>query len=94
MVVLYASIYDDVRTVVNLSGRFHLEKGIEERLGKEFMNIIDKEGYIDVKTNSGKEVPISYCDLYLQRYFIDKSYTLCMLTSLSRALVDCPSFPM
>lgn len=54
VVVLYASIYDDVRTVVNLSGRFHLEKGIEERLGKEFMNIIDKEGYIDVKTNSGK----------------------------------------
>uniref|UniRef100_A0A0E0JKD9 Serine aminopeptidase S33 domain-containing protein n=1 Tax=Oryza punctata TaxID=4537 RepID=A0A0E0JKD9_ORYPU len=54
VVVLYASIYDDVRMVVNLSGRFHLERGIEERLGKEFMDIIDKEGYIDVKTKSGK----------------------------------------
>uniref|UniRef100_A0A0D9V291 Serine aminopeptidase S33 domain-containing protein n=1 Tax=Leersia perrieri TaxID=77586 RepID=A0A0D9V291_9ORYZ len=52
VVVLYASIYDDVSMVVNLSGRFHLERGIEERLGKEFMDIIEKEGYIDVKTKS------------------------------------------
>ncbi|XP_015692225.1 uncharacterized protein LOC102717014 isoform X1 [Oryza brachyantha] len=54
VVVLYASIYDDVQMVVNLSGRFYLERGIEERLGKEFMDIIDKEGYIDAKTKSGR----------------------------------------
>ncbi|KAF0916297.1 hypothetical protein E2562_005901, partial [Oryza meyeriana var. granulata] len=54
VVVLYASIFGDVRMVVNLSGRFHLERGIEERLGKAFMDIINKEGYIDAKAKSGK----------------------------------------
>lgn len=54
VVVLYASIYNDVPMVVNLSGRFYLEKGIEERLGKEFMDRINKEGYIDVTNKSGK----------------------------------------
>uniref|UniRef100_A0A453EYG6 Uncharacterized protein n=1 Tax=Aegilops tauschii subsp. strangulata TaxID=200361 RepID=A0A453EYG6_AEGTS len=39
--------------VVNLSGRFYLEKGIEERLGKEFLDRINKEGYIDVTNKSG-----------------------------------------
>ncbi|XP_048563471.1 uncharacterized protein LOC125543995 isoform X1 [Triticum urartu] len=53
VVVLYASLYDDVRMVVNLSGRFYLEKGIEERLGKEFLDRINKEGYIDVTNKSG-----------------------------------------
>ena len=55
MVVLYASLYDDVHMVVNLSGRFYLEKGIEERLGKEFIDRINKEGYIDVTDKSGSE---------------------------------------
>lgn len=55
MVVLYASIYGDVPVVVNLSGRFYLEKGVEERLGQEFMDRINKEGYIDVLNKSGKE---------------------------------------
>ena len=54
VVVLYASIYGDVPMVVNLSGRFYLEKGVEERLGKEFMDRINKEGYIDVVNKSGK----------------------------------------
>ncbi|KAF8696703.1 hypothetical protein HU200_036328 [Digitaria exilis] len=54
VVVLYASIYGDVPMVVNLSGRFYLEKGVKERLGKEFMDRINKEGYIDVLNKSGK----------------------------------------
>ncbi|CAM0881461.1 unnamed protein product [Alopecurus aequalis] len=54
VVVLYASLYDDVHMVVNLSGRFYLEKGIEERLGKEYIDKINKEGYIDVTDKSGK----------------------------------------
>jgi hypothetical protein len=53
-------MYDDVRTVVNLSGRFYLEKGIEERLGKDFIDRINKEGYIDVTGKSGKD-----CDEHL-----------------------------
>jgi len=53
VVVLYASIYGDVPMVVNLSGRFYLEKAVEERLGKEFMDRINKEGYIDIVNKSG-----------------------------------------
>ncbi|AQK99673.1 Clathrin heavy chain 2 [Zea mays] len=49
---IYASIYKDVPMMVSLSGRFHLERGIEERLGKEFMDRINKEGYIDVTSKS------------------------------------------
>ncbi|XP_044976215.1 uncharacterized protein LOC123443757 isoform X1 [Hordeum vulgare subsp. vulgare] len=59
VVVLYASLYDDVHMVVNLSGRFYLEKGIEERLGKEFLDRINKEGYIDVTNKSGNN--FAYC---------------------------------
>ena len=72
MVVLYASIYNDVPMVVNLSGRFNLEKGVEERLGKEFMDRITKEGYIDVTNKSGKET----CLTYIQGYMINKSFML------------------
>ncbi|KAK3161100.1 hypothetical protein QOZ80_1BG0071830 [Eleusine coracana subsp. coracana] len=54
VVVLYASIYGDVPLVVNLSGRFYVEKGIEERLGKGFMDRINKEGYIEVRNKTGK----------------------------------------
>ncbi|KAM1155682.1 hypothetical protein ACFX13_027138 [Malus domestica] len=52
-VLLYASTYHDIRTVVNISGRYDLKKGIEERLGKDFMEVIEKEGFIDVKSKSG-----------------------------------------
>jgi hypothetical protein len=46
--------------VVNLSGRFDLKKGIEERLGKEFMDRINKEGYIDATNKSGKETCLTF----------------------------------
>ncbi|XP_043708608.1 uncharacterized protein LOC122657879 [Telopea speciosissima] len=54
VVLLYASSYTDVRTVVNASGRFNLERGIESNLGKDFMQRIKKDGFIDVKDNTGK----------------------------------------
>ncbi|XP_048431433.1 uncharacterized protein LOC103951873 isoform X3 [Pyrus x bretschneideri] len=52
-VLLYASTYHDIRTVVNVCGRYDLKKGIEECLGKDFMEVIKKEGFIDVKNKSG-----------------------------------------
>ncbi|KAL2338732.1 hypothetical protein Fmac_013178 [Flemingia macrophylla] len=52
VVLLYASKYHDVKTVVNLSGRYDLKTGIEERLGKDHMEKIRKDGFIDV-TRSG-----------------------------------------
>ena len=53
MVLLYASKYHDIRTVVSLSGRYDLKKDIALQLGKDFMEIIKKEGFIDVKTKTG-----------------------------------------
>ncbi|WMV38230.1 hypothetical protein MTR67_031615, partial [Solanum verrucosum] len=53
VVLLYASKYHDVHTVINLSGRYNLEKGIAERLGKDFLKIIKKDSFIDVKNRAG-----------------------------------------
>ncbi|KAL6610564.1 hypothetical protein ACP70R_040533 [Stipagrostis hirtigluma subsp. patula] len=53
-VLLYASMYHDVPMVVNISGRFALERGIDGRLGKNFMQRIEKDGYIDVRNRKGE----------------------------------------
>lgn len=54
IVLLYASKYRDISTVVNVSGRFYMDKGIEERLGKDFLERIKKDGFIDVKNKAGQ----------------------------------------
>ncbi|KAJ7966424.1 alpha/beta-Hydrolases superfamily protein [Quillaja saponaria] len=54
VVLLYASKYNDVPTVVNISGRFNLARGIDGRLGKDFMQRIKQNGYIDVKNRRGE----------------------------------------
>lgn len=51
--LLYASNYGDVRTVVNVSGRYDLNGGLELRLGKNFMERIKKQGYLDIKDKTG-----------------------------------------
>lgn len=51
VVLLYASKYHDVHTVVNISGRFELMRGVEFHLGKDYMEMIKKEGFVDVKNN-------------------------------------------
>ncbi|CAI0627954.1 unnamed protein product [Linum tenue] len=54
VVLLYASKFHDIRNVVNVSGRYDLTRGIEERLGKDFLESIKKEGFIDVKNEAGE----------------------------------------
>ncbi|KAF3509008.1 hypothetical protein F2Q69_00000471 [Brassica cretica] len=54
VVLLYAAKYKDVETVVNISGRFFLERGIEGRLGKDYMKRIKEDGFIDVRNRKGK----------------------------------------
>ncbi|XP_048332167.2 uncharacterized protein LOC107420128 isoform X1 [Ziziphus jujuba] len=49
VVVLYAAKYNNISAVVNISGRFDLIRGIEGRLGKDFLQRIKQDGYIDVK---------------------------------------------
>ncbi|KAI3979428.1 hypothetical protein MKX01_001620 [Papaver californicum] len=53
VVLVYASKYQDVPTVVNVSGRYNMERGIAERLGKDYMERIEKDGFIDVKDKEG-----------------------------------------
>jgi alpha/beta superfamily hydrolase len=53
VVLLYASIYHDIPKVVNISGRLDVRRGIEERLGKDFLQRIKADGYIDVKDKMG-----------------------------------------
>lgn len=52
--VLYAAKHNDIHTIVNISGRFDLERDIEGRLGKDFLQRIKQHGFIDVKNKRGK----------------------------------------
>ncbi|XVE54072.1 hypothetical protein DITRI_Ditri03aG0052600 [Diplodiscus trichospermus] len=53
VVLLYASKYQDIHIVVNVSGRYNLKRGISERLGEDFMEKIKMDGYFDVKNKAG-----------------------------------------
>ncbi|XP_021889489.1 uncharacterized protein LOC110808321 isoform X2 [Carica papaya] len=53
VVLLYAYKYCDIPAVINVSGRYDLKRGIEERLGINFMQRIEKDRYIDVKNKTG-----------------------------------------
>ena len=53
MVLLYPSKYHNIHTVVNLSGRYDPKKGIEQRLGKDFIQRIKEDGFIDFKNKTG-----------------------------------------
>ncbi|CAN0915085.1 Putative uncharacterized protein YDL057W [Linum grandiflorum] len=67
-VLLYASKYHDIKKVVNISGRYDLKRGIDARLGKDFLERIKKEGFIsiDIKNRAGEVVkfPVTEKDLY------------------------------
>ncbi|CAA7402936.1 unnamed protein product [Spirodela intermedia] len=52
-VLLYASMYHDIKKVINISGRFALDRGMEGRLGKNFMERVKEAGFIDVKDKLG-----------------------------------------
>ncbi|KAJ0676788.1 putative feruloyl esterase [Helianthus annuus] len=54
VVLLYASKYHDVRCVINVSGHYKTEGGVEERLGKGFMQKVKENGFIDVKSKTGE----------------------------------------
>ncbi|PON84411.1 Alpha/beta hydrolase fold [Trema orientale] len=57
VVLLYASRYHDIRTVVNVSGRYDLKEGIVERFGEDVMHRLKESGYVEVKDKNGS---ISY----------------------------------
>ncbi|GKB73365.1 serine/threonine-protein kinase AFC2, partial [Tanacetum coccineum] len=45
--------FKDVNNVVNISGRFDLRRGIEGRLGKDYLKRIKQYGFIDVASRKG-----------------------------------------
>ncbi|KAI3867433.1 hypothetical protein MKW92_050697 [Papaver armeniacum] len=53
-VLIYASKYHDVPIVINVSGCFDMKKVTEQHLGKDFMERIKENGFIDVKDKEGK----------------------------------------
>ncbi|KAJ9538555.1 hypothetical protein OSB04_031288 [Centaurea solstitialis] len=53
VVLLYASKYHDVKCVINVCGRYNTKGGVEERLGKGFLQKVKEDGFIDVKANTG-----------------------------------------
>jgi len=54
VVILYASMYHDIYKVINLSGRFNLERGIGDRFGDDYMERINQHGFIDVENKTGR----------------------------------------
>lgn len=48
VVLIYASKYHDIAAVVNVSGRYHLDRGLDKLLGADFEEQIKKHGYIDI----------------------------------------------
>lgn len=68
VVLLYASKYHDISFVINVSGRYDLKKGIKERLGDEFMERIEKEGYIDVKNKKGIYIALTFKIFWIELF--------------------------
>nr|GFA36829.1 alpha/beta hydrolases superfamily protein [Tanacetum cinerariifolium] len=48
VVLFYALRFKDVNNVVNITGRFDLRRGIEGRLGKDYLKRMKQYGFIDV----------------------------------------------
>ncbi|KAJ4797232.1 Alpha/beta-Hydrolases superfamily protein [Rhynchospora pubera] len=53
VVLIYACTYDDVKMVLNLSGRFDLINGVKERFGEELLQKMERDGFIDMKDTKG-----------------------------------------
>ncbi|KAL6584034.1 hypothetical protein OROMI_003323 [Orobanche minor] len=53
-ILLYASKYHDIPAVINVSGRYDLKGGTEERYGKDMWERLTKDGYIDVYSKTGE----------------------------------------
>ncbi|GBG88426.1 hypothetical protein CBR_g47125 [Chara braunii] len=52
VVILYAAKYDDVPKVVNVSGRFQMDRGLMERFGEDGLQKLKTIGYLDVQNDA------------------------------------------
>ncbi|KAH7513137.1 hypothetical protein FEM48_Zijuj12G0164600 [Ziziphus jujuba var. spinosa] len=53
VVLVYASKYHDIHSVINVSGRYDLKRGFGDTWGEDYMQRIKEEGFIDVKNENG-----------------------------------------
>ncbi|XP_010460756.1 PREDICTED: uncharacterized protein LOC104741569 [Camelina sativa] len=49
VVLVYASKYHDIRNVINLTGYSDLKKDLVRRLGENYLERIEQQGYIDAR---------------------------------------------
>ncbi|XP_078160755.1 uncharacterized protein LOC144556138 [Carex rostrata] len=84
--LLYASKYHDIPLIVNMSGRFGLNHGIQGRLGKGFMQRIRKHGFIDVKDKFGNFEYRVTLDSLMDRLNTDMHATSCSIPKEIRVL--------
>ena len=70
MVLLYASRYSDVATIVNLCGRFDLQCDVKERIGEVGLQEIQEKGYVEVKSRTG--ILLNFHDIVLFIHLICK----------------------
>lgn len=82
-VLLYASRYHDVHTIINSSGRFDLTDGLKDRLGEDFLEKIEETGFLDVKDKSGETMYCVTKDTLMERLNTD------MKTAASKISNDC-----
>ncbi|KAI3944183.1 hypothetical protein MKW98_016413 [Papaver atlanticum] len=58
-VLVCASRYHDVATVVNVCGRFKKERGTEDVLGKDYMERIKEKGFLDFEGDEGNQYRVT-----------------------------------
>ena len=70
-------MYHDIKVVINISGRFALDKGMEGRLGKNFIKRVQDAGFIDVKDKSGNGCSsIGFCRCSFNHFFFISEFSL------------------
>ncbi|KAD6795201.1 hypothetical protein E3N88_06097 [Mikania micrantha] len=60
VVVLYASLHHDIKKVINVSGRYKMDRGVEEILGKNYLERAKKDGVIEFKSITGLLLRATY----------------------------------
>ncbi|KAD6795202.1 hypothetical protein E3N88_06098 [Mikania micrantha] len=59
-VILYASLHHNVKKVISLSSRYKMDRGIEEILGKDYLERAKRDGYVEFRTLSGTILRATY----------------------------------
>ncbi|KAM0938188.1 putative feruloyl esterase [Dioscorea sansibarensis] len=85
VVILYGSMYDDIGAIINISGRFTLQDGLEQRLGKNFMERIKRDGYLDLKKGKGEVIRVTE-DSLMERLNTDMKAAALSISNKCRVL--------